>query len=241
MEQDDETLLIERHGTNMWVILNRAAKANAMTVNMMERAAAAIEQAGKDPEINAIVLTGAGERVFTAGVDVREKALDGDTARQRERRSHALAALQDAILDTPKPVVAALNGSAVGGGVMLALLADACVATESADISLPEIDIGIATFSGANILTVAGGRALAMDLIQSGRRLDAADACARGLLRAVVARSELQPAADALALLLGAKDPRVFADNKRWLNRTMKAAIAEARKEHAIHRAKTTL
>jgi len=240
MELNDETLLTEMHDANMWVIFNRPSKANAMTVSMMERATAAIVQAGRDPEIKAIVLTGAGERVFTAGVDIREKPEDGNQAGQRERRSHALAALQDAVLDTPKPIVAALNGSAVGGGAMLALLADACVAVESAAISLPEIDIGIASFSGSNILAVAGGRALALDLIQSGRPLDVADARARGLVRAVVARSELPSAADALARSLSAKDAHAFADNKRWINRAMQAAIAEARAEHARHRAKTS-
>src|SRR6185503_7404547 len=107
-------------------------------------------------------LTGAGERVFCAGVDVCEQPADGDMARQRERRSVALAALQDAMMDTPKPVIVVLNGMASGGGAMLALLADACVAVDTAQLSLPEIDLGIASFSGASILEVIGGRALAL-------------------------------------------------------------------------------
>ena len=210
---------------------------NALTVDLMERITAAIVTAGRDDSVRAVLVTGAGERVFCAGVDVREQPEDGNMARQRERRSVALAALQDAVMDTPKPVIAVLNGTASGGGAMLALLADGCVAADTAQLSLPEIDLGIATFSGANILEVIGGRALALDLIQSGRRMPAAEAATRGLIAAVTARGELHAAANALAERLGSKEPHAFADNKRWINRSLKTALAEAREEHARHRA----
>jgi enoyl-CoA hydratase/carnithine racemase len=232
-----DLLLAQRRDGLLWLTLNRADKANAMTVDMLERATAHIVAAGSDAEIQAVVLTGAGERQFCAGVDVREKPADGDMARQRERRSHAQAALQDAFLHTAKPIVVALNGMAIGAGAMLALLADACVAVESAELSLPEIDIGIPTFSGANILEVVGGRALSLDLIQSGRRMPATEALQRGLVRAAVPRGELEAKATTIAQALGAKDKHAFALNKRWINRTMIAALAEAREEHAKHRA----
>jgi enoyl-CoA hydratase/carnithine racemase len=140
-------------------------------------------------------------------------------------------------MDTPKPVVAVLNGTAIGGGAMFALLADACVAVDDAELSLPEIDLGIASFSGSNILEVIGGRALALDLIQSGRRMSAREAVGRGLIASVAARSDLQTVAAAVAGTLGSKDPQAFADNKRWINRSLKAALDEAREEHARHRA----
>ena len=119
---------------------------------------------------------------------------------------------------------------------MLALLADACVAVDTAQLSIPEIDLGIATFSGANILAVIGGRALAVDLVQSGRRMPAAEAVTRGLIGAVVARDQLQARATAVAERLASKDSHAFADNKRWINRALKAALVEARGEHARHR-----
>ncbi|GFM83183.1 hypothetical protein PSCICN_38750 [Pseudomonas cichorii] len=230
-------LTVERHESLLWITLNRVAKANAMTVDMMERVTAALQAATDDPQINAVMLTGSGERVFCAGVDIREQPADGDTARQRERRSLALAALQDAVMDCPKPVVTVLNGTATGGGAMLALLADACVAVDTAKLSLPEIDLGIATFSGANILEVIGGRALALDLIQSGRAMKATEALARGLVREVALRDELHLKASSLGQALGAKNPRTFAENKRWLNRSLRAALLQARDEHARHRA----
>lgn len=236
MEATDTNVLVARRDTSLWITINRPEKANAMTVEIMERLTAAIVEAGQDATTSAVVLTGAGERAFCAGVDVREQAADGDMARQRERRSKALAGLQDAVMEVPKPVLAVLNGTASGGGAMLALMADACVAVDTAALSLPEIDIGIATFSGANVLEVIGGRALALDLIQTGRRMSAVEAAARGLVRVVSPRAELASQATTLATLLGSKDGNAFGDNKRWINRKLKAAMTEAREEHARHR-----
>ena len=238
MQTHKEWVLIDRRESHLWLTLNRPEKANAMTVGMVEALTTNIVTAGSDADIRAIVLSGVGERVFCAGVDVREKPEDGDMAAQRERRSHALASLQDAILDLPKPVIAVLNGLATGAGAMLGLMADSCVAVEGAEISLPEIDIGIASYSGASILSAIGGRALALDLIQSGRRMTAYEAQSRGLVRTVAPRIELDSAGTAAAELLGAKNPQAFADIKQWINRGLKAALTEARSEHARHRAK---
>ncbi|WP_118181616.1 enoyl-CoA hydratase/isomerase family protein [Paraburkholderia phosphatilytica] len=231
-------LKIGKRDSQLWIEIDRAGKANAMTVAMMDAISSAILQASTDDSTQAVVLTAKGEKLFCAGVDVREQSPDGDAARQRERRSHALAALQDAVIATPVPVVVALNGLAVGAGAMLALMADGCVAVEGSALSLPEIDIGIATFSGANILTVLGGRALAADLIQTGRRLVARDALNRGLIGAVVERGELEQSAREIAEAMGSKNRTAFADNKRWINRGLRSALEEARQEHARHRAK---
>ena len=233
----DDKLLVEQRGALLWVTFNRPEKANALTAGMLQGAADAIVAAGNNADVRAVLVSGAGERFFSAGVDVREKPEDGDMAAHKERRSAAHAALQDALLEVPKPVVAVLNGTAIGGGAMWALLADACIAVDTAELSLPEIDIGIATFSGANILEVLGGRALALDLIQSGRRMPAREAQARGLVNAVAARADLEQTAAGVAELLGAKHRQAFSDNKRWINRSVKAALAEAREEHARHRA----
>ena len=143
-----EQLLIERRDWELWLTISRPDKANALTVDLMERMSSAISEATSIENVRSVVITGAGERVFCAGVDVREKPEDGNTQRHRERRSFALAALQDAVMDTPIPIVAALNGIASGGGAMIALLADSCVAADTAALTLSEIDIGIATFSG---------------------------------------------------------------------------------------------
>ncbi|RTZ45487.1 enoyl-CoA hydratase/isomerase family protein [Candidimonas sp. SYP-B2681] len=236
MSTPDSLILSEQRDSLLWLTLNRPTKANALTVDMTTHLTTEIARANKDPSVNAVVLTAAGERIFCAGVDIREKPADGDMASQREARSQGLAGLQDAVLNSAKPVIVALNGTAVGAGAMIALLADACVAAESASISLPEIDIGIPTFSGANILEVIGGRALALDLILSGRRLSANEGLHRGIVRAVVDGVNLQAAATDIASGLGAKDVITFGAIKPWINRKLKAAIAEARLEHTRHR-----
>ena len=236
METTQDTLLVERRSGLLWLTLHRPDKANALTVSMVEGLTTLMQQAIEDPEIQAVLLTGSGERVFCAGVDIREQAPDGDAVSQRVRRAQALALLQDMVLDCPKPVVTALNGTASGAGAMLALLSDACVAVDTAALSLPEIDIGIATFSGFTIAQEIGGRAIARDLVQSGRRMPAAQALAGGLLQAVVARADLIDTATSLAQSLGSKKQSVFSLNKQWINRGLKSALSLAREEHAQHR-----
>ncbi len=237
MNPIDELTIEHTEDGLLWLTLNRAAKANALTVSMVEGLTAGLLDAGQSSQIKAVVLTGAGQRVFCAGVDVREAAGDGDEKRQRERRSKAMAVLQDAILGLPKPVIVAVNGMASGAGAMIALLADACVAADHAALALPEIDIGIPTFSGFNIVEAIAGRALARDLVQTGRRLAAVDAAACGVFTEIVPADQLRDAARARAQLLGGKPQAVFAEVKRWSNRGLQAALEEARLEHARHRA----
>ena len=109
MASPAEHLVIERRESELWLTIARPDKANALTVDLMERMAAAIADGVNDANVRAIVITGAGDRVFCAGVDVREKPEDGNIERHRERRSFALATLQDAVMDAPKPVVAEIG------------------------------------------------------------------------------------------------------------------------------------
>lgn len=231
-----EHLAIENREGCMHITLARAEKANALTVGMMEGATAALQAAAADDAIRAVLLTGAGDKVFCAGADVREQPADGDMQAHRKRRGAALFALLNAILDAPKPVIAVLNGIASGGGAMLALVADARVAVDAAEISLPEINLGMPTFPGIAIATHVGGLALATDLVQTGRRMPAAEAISRGLLAGAVPRAGLDAEAKRIAELFAAKDTRAFAANKRWLNRSLKTALAEARAGMDEHR-----
>ena len=121
---------------------------------------------------------------------------------------------------------------------MLALACDARTAVETAEISLPEINLGMPTFAGASIAMHFGGISVAADLVQTGRRMTAAEALARGLVTSVVDRGELETEGTRIAGLLAQKDGEAFAANKRWLNRGIKAALAEARAESERHRAR---
>ena len=232
-----EYLCIENRDGCMWITLDRADKANALTVGMMEGVKAALDDAASDEAVRAVLLAGAGDKVFCAGADVREKPGDGDMAAHRKRRGAALFLLLNAIMDNCKPVVSVLNGIASGGGAMLALVSDARVAVDSAEISLPEINLGMPTFPGAAIVTHVAGLALATDLVQTGRRMPAAEAFVRGLLTSVVPRAELEGEALRAAAVFVQNDAVAFAANKRWLNRALKTATAEARAGMDEHRA----
>ena len=220
----------------MWLRHDRAEKANALTVAMMEGATAAMERAAGDEAVRAIILQGGGDKVFCAGVDVRERPADGDMPAHRNRRGAAMFGLLNALMDSPKAVVAVLNGIASGGGAMLAFVCDARVAVDTAEISLPEINLGMPTFAGAAIALQMGGLALATDLVQTGRRMPAAEALARGLLTSVVPRAELDAEAMRVAATFVQKDATAFAANKRWLYRGLKSALAEARVQAEAHR-----
>jgi enoyl-CoA hydratase/carnithine racemase len=231
-----ELILIERKGACCWLRVNRPDQANALSLATMEQLTAALQVATADAAVRAVILTGSGERVFSAGVDVKEQS-GGDPVAHRKKRSDMLYGLLFTVLDFPKPLVAVLNGIASGGGAMLALVADARIASDTAAIALPEINIGIPTFSGAALVAHLGGAALAADLVQSGRRMPATEALARGLLTSVAPASELRDAADKLAESLIAKPAAAYAANKEWLVRPLKTALTEAQAAADRHKA----
>jgi enoyl-CoA hydratase/carnithine racemase len=218
-----------------WVTINRADKANALTADMMGDLRGAIDRFGADPAVGAIVLRGAGERVFCAGVDVRTASpLPRDEAARL--RSQRLFECLLSIIDCPKPVIAAVNGAASGGGCMLALVTDRLVAAAHAFFALPEIDLDIPTFAGLAVMQHLGGDALARDLVQTGRRMPAAEAVARGLVACAVEAAALDAQAAREAAFLAAKPQRSFALQKQWLATGLKDSLTRA--EHASAEAK---
>lgn len=215
----DEVL---RHddGAVRWLTLNRPRAANAIDTALADALAAELAAGATDDAVRAVVLTGAGERVFCAGVDIR----NGEPPEARRRN---LRLVLWSILDFPKPLLCAVNGVASGGGCMLALLADQRVVADSTWLVLPEIGIGIPTFPGLAILSGLVGDALAADLLLSGRRLSAEEAVRWNLAIStpVAALAETtRAAADALA----AKPAETYRLCKAWLSERRRAAIEEA-------------
>lgn len=231
-----KSIISERRGEIAWLIINRADKANALTTAMMEVLAAELTAAAADASVKALVLTGAGRRAFSGGVDFRSASeLSADQA--RALRSQRFFELLLVTARCEKPLIAGLNGVASGGGVMLALLADRVVASEQAALSLPEIDLGGPTYPGLAILAHIGGAGIASDLVQTGRRMPAAEALARGLIAEVVAADALEGRIDQAAVLLGSKPAQAFALNKAWLRRPLITALREADAGHRALRA----
>ena len=223
MTTDQAELLVTHQDGVMWLTFNRPNKANALSLPVLAEFNRALKEAATRDDVRAVVITGAGERNFSAGADLSSPPGDA-AAHQAKRRTDFSAALM-ALVDFRKPVVSAVNGSACGAGMMIPLLCDAVVAADSARFSLPEINKGLPALPGVAIVKDRFGSALAADLVLSGRWMPAAEAHTRGVVREVVTAANLQAAAQQAALALGAFDSAAYAADKALLNRTLKADL----------------
>ena len=220
-------LACELHDGVLWVAFNRPRASNAINATLARAFADALAGAARDPAVGAVVMTATGDKVFSAGIDVKNPdALDrlALAARRRDTVDVCLTA----VIDFEKPLIAAVNGPAIGLGWMLVLLADRVIASERAVFSLPEIDIGIPTFLGISIMKRAAGAALAREMVLTGRRMDAAEAYRRGLVSVMTSMDELAGATQAAAQELAAKPKTAYALNKRWFARGLHEEFAAA-------------
>ncbi len=219
-------LLVTHQNSVMWLTFNRPQKANALSLPVLTEFNKALADASQRGDVRAVVITGTGERTFSAGADLSNPPGDAG-AHQAKRRVEFSAALM-ALTSFGKPIVAAVNGAACGAGMMIPLLCDVIVAADTARFSLPEINKGLPALPGVAIVTDRFGSALAADLVLSGRWMPAAEAHARGVAREVVPLALLPAAAQKHAEALGAFDVSSYAANKSLLNRALKDSLAAA-------------
>lgn len=181
-----------------WITINRPDKLNAMNVETIEELKTAFRDFEQDAEVKAVILTGAGEKAFVAGADISEFAgLDAALGTQYSRQGQALTL---SIENFPKPVLAAINGYALGGGTEIALACHIRLASENAKLGQPEVKLGIIPgYGGTQRLARLVGKGKAMEMILSGRVVEAKEAAEAGLVNKVVPLPELLPAAEALA------------------------------------------
>jgi len=209
----------------LWLTFNRPRAANALDAPTQEALQAALARAGADAEVRAVVLAGAGDRVFSAGADLRE-VLDPDPRLATRRRGALLLATLLALLDLPRPLIACVRGKAVGGGCMIALLADEVIAAPGAEFSLPEVALGMPTPIGAAVVAARGPRGVVQRLVQAGERIAASEALALGLIDHVA--EDPETAAQARAIALGALPSHAYGGTKNWINAGLRAALLEA-------------
>ena len=178
-------LRVELRGTALILTLDRLERHNALSRQLIEELGRAARVAASDPAVRAIVLTGAGEKAFCAGADLKERqSLTKDQVREVVRLYRSEFGALDR---SPKPVIAALNGVALGGGLELALMADMRVAAAHAQIGLPETSLAIIPGAGGTQkLPRIVGEARAKEMILLGRRLSAEEALTWGLVNRVV-------------------------------------------------------
>jgi enoyl-CoA hydratase len=199
----DQLVLVERDDPIAVVLLNRPQQLNALSDELMEELVSALEELDGDEAIRCVVLGGS-ERAFAAGADIGQLAEASAIELYYQRRVERW----DAIRALWTPLVAAVSGFCLGGGCELALSCDLIVASESAKFGQPETGLGIIPGAGGTQrLTRAVGKALAMDVILSGRFLSADEALRAGLVARVVAREAWLEEAKRVARDIAAKGP----------------------------------
>lgn len=219
------TVHTEVRGATLIVTLD-VPKANAINVATSMELYAAFVRLRDDPSLRTAVMTGAGERFFSAGWDL--KAAAAGEAVDAEHSPGGFAGLTE-FFDVGKPVVAAVNGLAVGGGFELALSADLVVAAEHAEFALPEVRIGIVADSGGLLRIPARvPRAVAMEWLLTGRRISADEALRWGLVSRVVPASELLDTALELAAAVEESAPLAVAAALEVVRETEGMRVDEA-------------
>jgi enoyl-CoA hydratase len=177
-----ENVIVEKDGAIAVVTLNRPQALNALSYALVKDLSLAMQELDEDDDVRVIIITG-GEKVFAAGADIKEMAERGPFDERIQER----LAYRDKINRISKPVIAAVNGFALGGGCELAMSCDIIVAAESARFGQPEVNLGIIPGSGGTQrLTHVLGKHRAMELVLTGDMLNAADAERLGLVNRVV-------------------------------------------------------
>jgi enoyl-CoA hydratase len=208
---------VERGGGVATVTVNRADALNAIDLEHAEALRGHLEEVAGDESVRVVVLTGAGEKSFIAGADIKYmQNLGTMEARRWGELGHACGDLLETM---PKPTIAAINGYALGGGLELALACDLRVAVSSAKLGQPEIDLGILPGWGGSVrLARTTTLGFAKELIFTGRPVDAAAALEHGLVNAVYEPGELMQKTRDLADGLAAKSPLALAYAKEATN-----------------------
>jgi crotonobetainyl-CoA hydratase len=220
----DSAVRTERRGAVLEVTLDRP-KANAIDAPTSRRMGEAFAGFRDDPALRVAIVTGGGERFFSAGWDLKSAA--EDAVPDFDFGVGGFGGLQE-LPDLNKPVIAAVNGMAVGGGFELALSADLILASEQARFALPEINAGTLADAATIKLPRRMPYHVAMDLLFTGRWMEAAEAQRWGLVNEILPADGLMARARALAGLLAEGPPLVFAAVKEVARRTETLSVQEA-------------
>jgi enoyl-CoA hydratase len=208
-------VLVEQRGDALWITLDRQERLNALSPPMVAELGKAVHHA-RTRNARVVVITGAGDRAFSAGADVRMLSeLPADRVLETNMAGHEVF---DAITRLPQPVVAAIGGHALGGGLELALACDIRIAADHAKLGLPEVGIGVMPgWGGTWRLAEAVGAARAREMILTGRLIEAPTAAAYGLVHETVPADDLAAAVETLVASLATRSPDALASAKAAL------------------------
>lgn len=223
-------LRVEERGTALWLTLDGEANRNALDDGIVVELTAALNSAATRPGIRSVVLTGAGDKVFCAGGNL--KADSGPFVPDPNRAQHPLKAMFAALQHCPLPIVARINGAAVGGGLGLACACDFAIATETAIFATPEVKVGLfPLFILAPMFQTMPRRAV-HDLAFTGRRIDVNEAKALGIINDFAPAAELDTRVNAICETLGQHSRTSYAFGRAALN-TMSSLSYDESLEYA--------
>lgn len=211
----------QQHGSVQVLTLNRPEAANSLDPDLLTALATAFDEIAADDGTQVAVVTGAGERVFCAGMDLRafsQPPGGGGPKRPRNERAAGSGLFRDLC---PKPVIAAVNGAAVGGGFELVLACDLAVAAEHARFGLPEVKRGLLAGGGGTLLGTRLPLPLALEVALTGEPVDAARAAGWGLVNRVVPAADLMDVTLALASTIAANGPIALRTTKQLVRRAV--------------------
>lgn len=227
MSPTSTALLAHQDSGVLTLTLNRPEKRNALNPALIAELTIALEAAGRDPSCKVILLAGSGD-AFCAGMDLAHlESLIAKTAAEHRADTESIARLFRTLYDAPKPTIAAVNGTAIAGGMGLATLCDFTLAIPEAKFGYAEVRIGFIPAIVSAYLRRQIGEKHVRDLLLTGRLIQAPEALAMGLVTRVVAAPDLMAEARELARKLLANSPTAIAATKRLLNQQSRQRLDE--------------
>jgi enoyl-CoA hydratase len=221
---DYETIIVTKEGMLGVVTLNRPQAMNALSYKLVTELISALTELEKDDDVRCLVIAGS-ERAFSAGADIKE--MSEMTAVQMAMTGHFFP-LWDKVGHYPKPIVGALSGYVLGGGLELAMSLDVLIASETTQLGQPEIDIGVMPGGGGTQrLTRAVGKAKAMEMILTGKRIGAEEAKTLGLVSRVVPREAYLEEAKKVANEIASRSPVAVRMAKMAVNKAFEIGLTQ--------------
>jgi len=216
--------IYEKSERTATITINRPKMLNALNEDTILEVLSRLEDAKKDKTIRVIVITGAGERAFSAGADIKMiRDMDSPKARDVSRLGHKLC---DKIEKLGKPVIAAINGYALGGGLELAMACDIRIASENARLGQPEINLGLVPgWGGTQRLPRFVGKSVAKEMVFTGKIIDANTAERLGLVNSVVPPDQLRSVVRELAKQIADKPPISIKLVKELINSSLETSL----------------
>lgn len=210
-----------------YIIINRPEAMNAMNSEVIKELDESVKELAENEEVGVIIITGSGEKAFVAGADI--KAMQTMSSRQAVEFSREGQEMTKTIENSPKPVIAAINGFALGGGCEIALACDIRIASDNAKFSQPEVALGIIPgWGGTQRLPRLIGKGRAIEMIASGEMIDAEEALRIGLVNHVVPQEELIEKAKSIAKSILKNGPRAVASSIRSIHKGFDESIESA-------------